>query len=233
MLGGRIVQSGGADLAEHLEEHGYDWVREKSGGLRLAMATESDVQALEGLDRYKYGFSDPDEAVFKAERGLNRGVVEQISAMKEEPAWMLEYRLKALEHYLPDRCPTWGPDLSQIDFDNIIYYVRPAEAEGKTWDEVPETIKQHLRQAGHPGSRAEVPGWRRRPVRVGDGLPQHPEAPGGQGRDLRQHRRRPAQAPRSVPPVLRHRDPPHRQQVRRAEHARSGRGVRSSTSRRA
>ncbi|MBF8262081.1 MAG: sufB, partial [candidate division NC10 bacterium] len=103
------------------------------------MAPESDVKALEGLDRYKYGFSDPDEAVFKTRRGLNREVVEQISALKGEPAWMLESRLKALEHYRTRPTPTWGPELAQIDFDNIVYYVRPAESEGKTWEEVPET----------------------------------------------------------------------------------------------
>ena len=114
------------------------------------MATESDVKALEGLDRYKYGFSDPDEAVFKTRRGLNREVVEQISALKGEPEWMLESRLKALEHYRTRPTPTWGPELAQIDFDNIVYYVRPAEAEGKTWEEVPETIKRTFDKLGIP-----------------------------------------------------------------------------------
>ncbi|HSR46369.1 MAG TPA: Fe-S cluster assembly protein SufB, partial [Anaerolineales bacterium] len=114
------------------------------------MATESDVRALEGLGRYKYGFSDPEVAVFKAERGLNRRVVEQISAMKGEPEWMLAARLDALEHYDARPMPTWGPDLSQIKFDDIIYYLRPAEAEGKTWDEVPETIKRTFDKLGIP-----------------------------------------------------------------------------------
>ena len=114
------------------------------------MATESDVKAVEGLDRYKYGFSDPDEAVFKTRRGLDREVVEQISALKGEPAWMLQSRLKALEHYLTRPTPTWGPDLSKIDFDNTIYYVRPSESEGKTWDEVPETIKKTFDKLGIP-----------------------------------------------------------------------------------
>src|SRR3990172_5527465 len=114
------------------------------------MATESDVKAVEGLDRYKYGFSDPDEAVFKTRRGLNREVVEQISALKGEPAWMLESRLKALEPSRPRPPPTWGPELAQIDFDNIVYYVRPAESEGKTWEEVPETIKKTFDKLGIP-----------------------------------------------------------------------------------
>jgi Fe-S cluster assembly protein SufB len=114
------------------------------------MATESNVKALDGLDRYKYGFSDPDEAVFKTRRGLDREVVEQISALKNEPEWMLQSRLKALEHYRTRSTPAWGPDLSKIDFENIIYYVRPAEAEGRTWDEVPETIKRTFDKLGIP-----------------------------------------------------------------------------------
>jgi len=114
------------------------------------MATESDVRALEGIDRYKFGFSDPDEAVFTARRGLSREVVEQISAKKGEPEWMLQSRLKALEHYLARPVPAWGPDLASINFDQIIYYVRPAEAEGKTWEEVPETIKRTFDKLGIP-----------------------------------------------------------------------------------
>ena len=114
------------------------------------MATKPDAQALEGLDRYKYGFSDPDEAVFTARRGLSREVVEQISAKKGEPEWMLQSRLKALEHYLARPMPAWGPDLASINFDEIIYYVRPAEAEGKTWEEVPETIKRTFDKLGIP-----------------------------------------------------------------------------------
>jgi len=114
------------------------------------MATRTDAQALEGLDRYKYGFSDPDEAVFTAPRGLSREVVEQISAKKDEPEWMLQSRLKALEHYLARPMPAWGPDLASINFDQVIYYVRPAEAEGKTWEEVPETIKRTFDKLGIP-----------------------------------------------------------------------------------
>jgi len=114
------------------------------------MATRTDAQALEGLDRYKYGFSDPDEAVFTAPRGLSREVVEQISAKKGEPEWMLQSRLKALEHYLARPMPAWGPDLASINFDQVIYYVRPAEAEGKTWEEVPETIKRTFDKLGIP-----------------------------------------------------------------------------------
>jgi Fe-S cluster assembly protein SufB len=114
------------------------------------MSTPSDVTALEGLDRYKYGFRDPDVSIFKTRKGLDRQVVEQISAMKGEPAWMLEFRLKALEHYLQRPMPTWGGDLSRLNLDEIIYYVRPAEASEKSWDDVPDTIKNTFERLGIP-----------------------------------------------------------------------------------
>jgi len=114
------------------------------------MATPADVKTLEGLDRYKYGFSDPDETVFHTRRGLDRQVVEEISRLKDEPEWMLAFRLKALEHYLARPMPNWGPDLSGLNLDEIFYYVRPAEAESKTWDEVPETIKKTFDRLGIP-----------------------------------------------------------------------------------
>jgi Fe-S cluster assembly protein SufB len=114
------------------------------------MATSSDVTGLEGLGRYKYGFSDPDVSVFKTGKGLDRRVVEQISAMKGEPPWMLEFRLKALDHFLQRPMPTWGGDLSRLNLDEIIYYVRPAEASKKSWDDVPDTIKNTFERLGIP-----------------------------------------------------------------------------------
>lgn len=114
------------------------------------MATDQDIKQLEGLDDYKYGFVDPDEAVFRSKKGLDREVVEQISAMKGEPDWMLEYRLKALEHYLARPMPAWGADLSEFNLDDIYNYVRPAESEGRSWDDVPDTIKKTFDRLGIP-----------------------------------------------------------------------------------
>src|SRR4030067_863995 len=114
------------------------------------MATARDVQALDGLGQYRYGFADPDTSVYRSAKGRAREVVEHISGMKEEPAWMLEYRLKGLEHYLARPLPKWGGDLEQINFDNITYYVRPAEAEGKTWEDVPDAIKATFDKLGIP-----------------------------------------------------------------------------------
>jgi Fe-S cluster assembly protein SufB len=114
------------------------------------MATSSDLDHLEGLDQYKYGFSDPDVSVFKTRKGLDEEVVRQISAMKGEPEWMLEKRLEAYSHFVQRPIPTWGPDLSSLDLDNIYYYVKPSEMEGKSWDDVPETIKETFNKLGIP-----------------------------------------------------------------------------------
>ncbi|MBA2753186.1 MAG: Fe-S cluster assembly protein SufB, partial [Chloroflexia bacterium] len=83
-------------------------------------------------------------------RGLTREVVEGISKMKNEPDWMLQFRLKAYEHYLKRPMPDWGGELDGIDFDNIFYYIRPAEKQGKTWDEVPAYIKDTFEKLGIP-----------------------------------------------------------------------------------
>jgi Fe-S cluster assembly protein SufB len=99
---------------------------------------------------YKYGFNDGDEFVFRAQKGLTRETVLDISRRKAEPAWMLEFRLKALEHFQQRAMPSWGADLSGIDFDDIYYYVRPAEEQGRTWEDVPEGIKRTFDRLGIP-----------------------------------------------------------------------------------
>jgi Fe-S cluster assembly protein SufB len=114
------------------------------------MGGKSETEMLEGIGDYKYGFSDPETYVFKSSRGLSREVVEQISAMKGEPAWMLEFRLKALEHYQKRPMPTWGPDLSSLDLENIFYYVKPSQGDAKSWDDVPTTIKNTFDKLGIP-----------------------------------------------------------------------------------
>lgn len=110
----------------------------------------SDAAILEGLGEYRYGFRDPETYVFKSRKGLDREVVEQISYMKEEPQWMLEFRLKALDHFLKRPMPAWGADLSKLDLDDIYYYVKPTEAQGRSWDDVPDTIKNTFERLGIP-----------------------------------------------------------------------------------
>ncbi|MFH2103243.1 MAG: Fe-S cluster assembly protein SufB [Chloroflexota bacterium] len=111
---------------------------------------ESDAKILGELGNYRYGFSDPDTSVFKSRKGLDREVVEQISHMKGEPEWMLEFRLKALDHYLTRPFPTWGPDITQLNLEEIYFYVKPTEGQGKSWDDVPETIKNTFDKLGIP-----------------------------------------------------------------------------------
>lgn len=112
------------------------------------MSTDSTL--LENIGEYKYGFSDPETYVFKSRKGLDREVVEQISFMKGEPAWMLEFRLKALEHFQKRPMPTWGGDLSKLNLDDIYYYVKPTDRESKSWEDVPDTIKGTFDKLGIP-----------------------------------------------------------------------------------
>src|SRR5690606_225379 len=91
-----------------------------------------------------------DVAVFRTEKGLSRRVVEQISEMKGEPGWMREIRLKALDIFLSKPMPTWGGDLSELNFDDIYYYSRPTDRQGRSWDEVPENIKRTFDRLGIP-----------------------------------------------------------------------------------
>ncbi len=114
------------------------------------MGEKSETELLEGIGEYRYGFSDPETYVFKSRKGLDREVVQQISAMKGEPQWMLDFRLKALEHFQQRPMPTWGADLSSLDLDDIYYYVKPTEKDAKTWDDVPDTIKNTFDKLGIP-----------------------------------------------------------------------------------
>jgi Fe-S cluster assembly protein SufB len=110
-----------------------------------------DEKVLEGIGEYKYGFHDSeDKYVFKSEKGLSRHVVEQISHMKEEPQWMLDFRLKALEHFNKRAIPTWGPSLKDLNFDEIYFYVKPNEKQEKSWDDVPDDIKRTFDRLGVP-----------------------------------------------------------------------------------
>lgn len=110
----------------------------------------TDEKLLEGIGDYKYGFRDPETHVFKSRKGLDEKVVREISFMKGEPEWMLKYRLRALRHFEQRPMPNWGPDLSDLDLNDIYYYVKPTDKEGRSWDEVPDTIKETFNRLGIP-----------------------------------------------------------------------------------
>ena len=105
---------------------------------------------LKAIGAYQYGWHDEDEAGEMAERGLSEDVVRRISALKEEPEWMLERRLKALRLFERKPMPSWGADLSGIDFDDIKYFVRSTEGQVQSWEELPEDIKNTYDRLGIP-----------------------------------------------------------------------------------
>ena len=107
-------------------------------------------EQIEALSQYRYGWHDKDIAGASARRGLNEDVVRDISAIKNEPEWMLERRLKALQLFDRKPMPTWGADLSGIDFDAIKYYVRPTDRPAQEWDDVPPEIRDTYDRLGIP-----------------------------------------------------------------------------------
>jgi Fe-S cluster assembly protein SufB len=112
--------------------------------------TQVDRDQLEGLGRYAFGWADSDVAGAAATRGLSEAKVREISALKNEPEWMLDFRLKGLRLFDKKPMPNWGADLSGIDFDNIKYFVRSSEKQATTWDELPADIKNTYDKLGIP-----------------------------------------------------------------------------------
>src|SRR5213595_1795676 len=106
---------------------------------------------LKGMsDRYQFGWADRDDAGAVAKRGLNEDVVRDISSKKDEPQWMIDLRLKGLKLFGRKPMPTWGSDLSGIDFENIKYFVRSTEKQAASWDELPADIKNTYDRLGIP-----------------------------------------------------------------------------------
>ncbi|KGL37478.1 Fe-S cluster assembly protein SufB [Listeria newyorkensis] len=102
------------------------------------------------MGEYKYGFHDKDTSVFRSERGLTEDIVREISTIKEEPQWMLDFRLKSLEQFYKMPMPQWGGDLSELKFEDIRYYVKPSDHTVNDWDEVPDEIKRTFDKLGIP-----------------------------------------------------------------------------------
>ncbi len=110
----------------------------------------SQDEQIDALSRYGYGWADTDVAGAAALRGLSEAVVRDISSKKSEPEWMLTRRLKALDIFAKKPMPTWGSDLSGIDFDNIKYFVRSTEKQAASWDDLPADIKNTYDKLGIP-----------------------------------------------------------------------------------
>lgn len=101
-------------------------------------------------DDYAYGFHDKDVSIYKTGKGLTKAIVEEISTIKKEPQWMLDYRLRSFEYFEKTKMPQWGPSLDFIDFDDYTYYIKPSERQENSWDDVPETIKETFERLGIP-----------------------------------------------------------------------------------
>lgn len=102
------------------------------------------------MEDYKYGFRDEHQNIFRSEKGLTADIVKEISSMKNEPQWMLDFRLKSLDIFNSKPMPNWGGNMDDLDFNDITYYVKPSEKQGKTWEEVPEEIKNTFDKLGIP-----------------------------------------------------------------------------------
>jgi Fe-S cluster assembly protein SufB len=103
----------------------------------------------------KFGFNMPDRSVFKTQKGLSEQIISQISAAKNEPDWMLEFRLKAYRIFTTKPMPMWGADLSGINFDEIYYYLKPTQNESRSWADVPVEIKDTFERLGVPQAERE------------------------------------------------------------------------------
>lgn len=115
------------------------------------MSTEAPVKADPDIGEYQYGFHDStDFYSFKSRKGLDEDIVRQISALKKEPEWMLDFRLKSLEVFFSRPMPHWGSNLDTIDFQNIFYYMRASDKQEKSWDDVPEEVRRTYDRLGIP-----------------------------------------------------------------------------------
>ncbi|MDY0133921.1 MAG: Fe-S cluster assembly protein SufB [Acholeplasmatales bacterium] len=99
---------------------------------------------------YKYGFKTESKPVIKTEKGLNEDIVKKISAYKNEPKWMLDYRLKSYEYFINKENPTWGPDLSNINIQDLTYFIRSSDKVSTSWEDVPKEIKETFEKLGIP-----------------------------------------------------------------------------------
>lgn len=99
---------------------------------------------------YEYGFNDGDVSVFKTKKGYSEEIVREISKIKGEPEWMTDYRVNSLKTFEKMPMPTWGVDLSQVNFDEFTYYIKPSDKQTDKWEEVPDKIKDTFNKLGLP-----------------------------------------------------------------------------------
>lgn len=116
----------------------------------ILVSEKTKEELKEILGDYKYGFKTETKSVMDTGKGLTEEIVRKISSMKNEPEWMLEFRLKSLETFFEKENPSWGPDLSEINFDDITYFIRSTDKSESSWDDVPGEIKDTFDKLGIP-----------------------------------------------------------------------------------
>lgn len=110
------------------------------------------AEAAVGIDlgKYKLGWSDEEDYVFKPRKGLDEEIIREMSALKNEPQWMLDFRLRAYKIFQRKPMPNWGGDMSEIYFDDIYYYIKPTEGQVDAWEELPDSVKDTYEKLGIP-----------------------------------------------------------------------------------
>ena len=115
------------------------------------MSEEKNTDVIASQDDYKYGFHDDNvKTVLETGKGLTEEIVRQISAWKNEPEWMCEFRVKAFHQFEKMEMPNWGPDLSEIDFQDFTYYKKVSNEAERSWEDVPEEVKNTFEKLGIP-----------------------------------------------------------------------------------
>ena len=107
-------------------------------------------EEIKGLKDYQYGFADKDTSIYKTKQGLTKETVLEISKIKNEPEWMREFRLKAYDAFIKMKNPDFGPNLEFLKYDTYTYYIKPSDKSVKSWDDVPETIRNTFNKLGIP-----------------------------------------------------------------------------------
>ena len=108
------------------------------------------------LSKYKLGWSDKEDYVFKPKKGLTEDIVREMSWMKNEQDWMREFRMRSLRHFEKRPMPNWGGDMSEIFFDDIFYYIKPTDHQVDKWEELPDAIKSTYEKLGIPEAERRV-----------------------------------------------------------------------------
>ena len=178
-------------------------------------------EAREAVGDYKFGFHDPENATIRFDKGLSEQVVRDISALKDEPEWMTDIRVKAYHHFMERPMPDWGNcgELNNIDFDNVTYFLRSSDATEKDWDDVPDDIKNTFDRLGIPEAEQKWLGGVTAQYESEAVYHSIREDLEDSGCPLPGHGQRFEGTPGHRQEILRHRDPLQRQQILRPQHS--------------